>query len=986
MRFNFPRPAQWVVMLALLAAAPLRAEIPVNNLPVKIGEAQDGGARFRGGLAIVRVYNRILTPAEIRNQSQTCREGGAPPPGFIAEWFAEDDKGPEIPDSAGLDLEEGFTLEAFIHPDAGMSGRILDKITPGATDGILLDTHPGNALRLMSGNDVLTCPLPHAGDWRHIVATVGATGAMAIFVDGMKAAENEVKPDALAYTGRAPAPADRTTLGYRRPAAKWTEASVIGNGRLGGLVYGGVRDELIHLNEDTLWSGEPYENLNPKGLAALPEIRRLLLEDKFDEAQNLLNRDMLGRYNQNYLPLGDLKISFPVTGAVEQYRRDLSLSEGVARVQFSQGGATFTREVFASYPAHAIVVRLSCDQPGRISFNATLATQLHGKLEAAGNALILRARAPAHSDPSYVGSGQIDFDDAPDGKGMRAETRLVPVAEGGRVTLTDQGVAAEGCNAVTLLLVAATSYNGPDKSPSREGRDPAALCDDMLAPLAGQPYDKLRAAHIADHGALFNRVKLELGPPAANSEPTDRRIHKYAAATDPGFAALYYQFGRYLLIAGSRPGSQPLNLQGIWNVEMRPPWSANWTLNCNAEINYWMVEAANLGECHLPLVELTRQLSVDGANMAKKLYGVRGWVAHHNTDIWRQAGPVSGTGLWSMFPAGGAWLCQHVWEHYAFSGDRDYLAQVWPVLAGAARYYLDAMVEEPSHKWLVTSPDTNFENSWRRPDGRSGWICTGPTASMQMIRQLFQNCVEGDRILGVDEGLRAEIEKALPRLPPMQISPTSGELQEWTADWARTAECQVLSMWGAVCGNQITPRGTPELAAGLRKIFDSAKWWKAGRVGSWQGSFQANTYARLGDGNTALEVVDAHIARCVNPNLFAAFSGYCPFQIDGNMGHAAAIGEMLLQSHVRTGPDGVHELELLPALPAAWPEGSVRGLRARGGFEVDLAWKGGVLTAAAVKNSHGGACLLRLRDKVVEIKLTPGQAVEVDANLEIRRF
>ena len=303
----------------------------------------------------------------------------------------------------------------------------------------------------------------------------------------------------------------------------------------------------------------------------------------------------------------------------------------------------------------------------------------------------------------------------------------------------------------------------------------------------------------------------------------------YQPGNDPALAALYYQFGRYLLIASSRPGTQPANLQGIWNRDLHPPWSANWTLNCNAEINYWPVETANLGECHLPLVDLTEQLSVDGAHIAKDLYGVRGWVAHHNTDIWRQAGPVSGSALWSIFQVGSAWLCQHLWEHYAFSGDADYLRRVWPTLKGAARFYLDYMMEEPAHRWLVTGPDTNFENGFRKPDGETGCVCMGPTGSIQMVRELFQNCAQASRILGTDADLREEIEKTLPRLPPMQISPTTGELQEWLTGLARTAECQVMSSWGAICGTQITPRGTPELAAALRKIFDSGQWWKHGR-------------------------------------------------------------------------------------------------------------------------------------------------------------
>ena len=367
-----------------------------------------------------------------------------------------------------------------------------------------------------------------------------------------------------------------------------------------------------------------------------------------------------------------------------------------------------------------------------------------------------------------------------------------------------------------------------------------------------------------------------------------------------------------------------------------------------------------LDECHEPLLALTAELAVDGAHIASQLYGARGWVAHHNTDIWRQAGPVAGNAIWTMFPVGSAWLTQHLWEHYAFSGDQEDLRRAWPVLAGAARFYLDYLMEEPRHRWLVTGPDTNFENSFRKPNGETGCTCMGATASLQMIRELFKNCIAACRVLDTDAALGAELERALPRLAPMQISPTTGELQEWLEDWQRTADCQVLSSWGAVCSAQITPRGTPELAAALRMIFDKAQWWKHGAVGSWQGAFQANVYARLHDGDTAFDVVQTHLRSSLNPNLLARFGGYCDFEIDGNLGQTAAIGEMLLQSHAG-------EIELLPALPKAWPNGSVKGLRARGGCEVDIQWQDG-----------------KVRDYTIRA-VSPRQ-IDVRVNGEVRRI
>jgi alpha-L-fucosidase 2 len=583
----------------------------------------------------------------------------------------------------------------------------------------------------------------------------------------------------IALTGSAPAPAIPLTLWYRQSAGKWREALPIGNGRLGGMVWGRVQHERIDLNEDTLWTGEPCDNLNTNGLAALPAIRALLLDGKNAEAQALVEQKMNGHYDSSYLPMGQLKLEFSLSGEVSDYRRELDIAQAVARVEFTHDGARYTREMFASHPAQAIIVRLTCDRPGRISFTASLDSPLHhglGSLQAGSGsertlgtgalrsetavpALRLIGRCPAYVDPNSLGK-KIVYDDAPDGNGMRFEIRLAATNQGGRLTLTTNGIVAENCDSVTLLLVASTSFNGPHKSPSMDGKDPATLCDDYLAPLAGKSYSKLRKAHVADYQSLFNRVQLDLNTPQSplrspHSFPTDERLAHYEPGKDPSLAALYYQFGRYLLISCSRPGGQPSNLQGLWNYQLQPAWSANWTLNCNAEINYWPVEAANLGECHLPLIDLTEELSVDGGHIARDLYGARGWVAHHNTDLWRQAGPVGGSACWSMFPAGSAWLCQHLWEHYAFTGDTNYLATVWPTMRGAARFYLDYLIEEPTHHWLVTGPDINFENHWRKPDGETGCTCLGPTASMQMIRGLFRNCLATMDTLGFADRPRA---------------------------------------------------------------------------------------------------------------------------------------------------------------------------------------------------------------------------------------
>lgn len=788
---------------------------------------------------------------------------------------------------------------------------------------------------------------------------------------------------AVESVARADSPDSELRLWYRQPAAAWRESLFIGNGRLGGAVWGGVQQERIDLNEDTLWSGEPYENINTNGLPALPEIRRLLLAGKELDAQKMVEANMLGRYNENYLALGTLKLDFSLHGDATNYVRQLDLNTAIVRESFEADGVRYEREIFASHPAQAIVVRLSSSARGKISFTASLDSQLLHTNLSAKNSCRLAGRCPSYSDAYHIKTNR--YDACPNPKGMTFQAELSAMSKGGKISYTEGGVVAQQCDEVILHLVAATSYNGPHKSPSREGKDPAAECQRYLKQSARRSYPKLQAEHVEDYQSLFARVKLDLGNNLqAASQPTDARVKSYQPGTDPGLTALYYQFGRYLLISSSRSGTQPANLQGIWNNSLFPPWAANWTLNCNAEINYWSVEAANLSECHLPLLELTREISVDGTNVATKLYGARGWMAHHNTDLWRTVGPVSGEAKWAIFQVGSAWLCQHIWEHYAFTGDKKFLSEYWPVLAGAAQFYLDSLIEEPEHHWLVTGPDTNFENIWRKPDGTRGSLCLGPTASMQMIRELFQNCVRVSEIFGTDADLRAEIQKILPRLPPMQVSPTTGELQEWLADWPREAHDEALSSWGLICGAQITPRGTPELAAGVKKIFDREQMWRKGQIGSWQGAFQANAYARLHEGDSALGILDTHLRQAVNPNLTARFPGFCDFQIDGNLGQTAAINEMLLQSQV-CDTNGVYEIELLPALPKSWRKGQVAGLRARGGFEADIKWENSAAKIVKIKSLLGNPLHLRCGENVVELPTKAGQVLKFGPQLKMEK-
>ncbi|WP_162458398.1 glycoside hydrolase family 95 protein [Pseudactinotalea terrae] len=790
-------------------------------------------------------------------------------------------------------------------------------------------------------------------------------------------------------------PEDRELmLWYPRPATRWQESLLLGNGRLGASVWGGIEREVINLNEDTLWTGEPSYVPNPKALPALPEVRRLLLAGEYAAAQTLAADALGGGGSGIYMPLGDLTIDLPSSpDSVSDYRRELDLSSATSRVTFVHDGVRHQREVFVSHPGQCLVVRISADRPGAVSLAASLSSQLRSEASVDGGVSRLYGRAPIDA---FGYTGQVRppiYDEGPDPAGMRWEAQLAATGEGGVVRLDGTTVVAEACDSVTLTVVARTSYNGPHTSPSRAGRDETALCREDLSAVVGQSPDALRAAHVADHQELFGRISLDLGhSEAAEALATDERVRRYVAGSDadPGLAPLYYQFGRYLLIASSRPGSQPSNLQGIWNTSVNPAWGSNWTINCNAQINYWAAEATNLAECHEPLLELTRELSENGALVAKDHYGARGWVSHQGTDLWRYAGPVGSNPQWSNFVASNAWLSQHLWEHYAFSNDVEALRSAWPTIRGAAAFHLDMLVEEPRRGWLVTAPDINFENIWVAADGSTGSLAMGTTPTTQMVRELFTNAITAARLLDCDAELRAELEAALPRLAPMQISPTTGQLQEYLEDWGRTMKAEVLSSWGAVCSAQIHPRRTPELAAGLRKIFDTERWWeekddplKGPCLGSWEGAFQAGSYARLGDGDAALTILDLHLEKAVQPNLGSQFIGHAPdnpmFQVDGNHGQVSAVNEMLLQSHVREAD--AFEIDLLPALPRQWPTGAVRGLRARGGFEVDLSWQEGLLTSVRLRSVGGTAARVRYRDRTLDLEMAPGEERELDRDL-----
>ena len=771
-------------------------------------------------------------------------------------------------------------------------------------------------------------------------------------------------------------------LWYDKPADFFEESLVLGNGKMGATVFGGANSDKIYLNDATLWSGEPVNaKMNPEAYKNIPAIREALKNENYKLAEEL-NKKVQGKNSESYAPLGTLEINNSEKGKAVNYHRELDISNAVSKVSYEMAGIKYTREYFVSAPDQIMVIKLTSDQKGALNFDINLKSLLNSNVEVRNNILVMTGSAPIHENAGYaVLPKYLEVKE----RGTKFTTLVQIKKTDGKITSSRESITLKDATEAVIYVSVATSFNGFDKNPATEGLDDITIALQNMNKAFAKPFDKLKENHIADYQKFYNRVTLDLGKTTAPDLPTDERLLRYAdGKEDKNLEILYFNYGRYLLISSSRTLGVPANLQGIWNPYLNPPWSSNYTMNINLEENYWLAENTNLSEMHLPLLSFIKNLSVTGKITAKTFYGVsEGWAAAHNSDIWAMTNPVGQFGkeepMWACWPIAGAWLSTHVWEHYIFTQDEAYLKKEgYPLMKGAAEFCLGWMVLDKNGN-LITSPSTSPENQYKLADGFVGATMYGGTADLAMIRECFDKTIKASKVLNIDAEFRKKLETALSKLHPYQIG-KKGNLQEWYFDWEDNdpKHRHQSQLFGLFPGDHITPLKTPDLAEASKKTLEI----KGDETTGWSKGWRINLWARLWDGNRAykmfrelLRYVDPDGKKTATPrrgggtypNLFDA---HPPFQIDGNFGGAAAVAEMLVQSDE-------NEIRLLPALPDAWEHGYVKGICARGGFELEIIWNNKKPEKVIVSSKKGGKTTLIFGDKKQDVILKKGEETEV---------